>query len=458
MTEKVDVVVIGGGSGGYAAAGITGKAGLKTVVIEAAKEMGGLCILRGCMPTKALLETSERMRQIREAEEFGIEVGRPALNFEAMMERKNSLVKEFQHYRVQGLENGPFEIVREKGKFLDPRTVAAGDRIFEAQYIVVSTGSTENIPDVEGLAESPFWTSDEVLEMEELPQEVIVVGTGAVGLESAFFLQGLGVKVRLFSRSLPLLKRVGEEVSTALERRCADLGIEVVEMKALERVSHQDGEFCVTIGDGREFCTEQLIMATGRKPFTEGLDLEKAGFGDDRITIDEQGRTKIPHIYAAGDCASPQLILHLAVKQGEAAGRNIVADSRGLTPVAHWNPDLHMFGIFADPEIVQVGFTEDEARSKGYDPLSVSYPFADQGKGMIVGEKHGVAVLIADRRTGRLLGAAAMGPGVVDHGHCILVAISQGMTAQELLDLPFYHPTLGEIWSYVAEDLVDELA
>ena len=454
-TEQVDVVVIGGGSGGYEAAKVCGKAGLKVVVLDGAEELGGLCILKGCMPTKAWLETTMRRRHILEAGGFGIEVGEPKVDLERVNKRCRDLVNEFQHYRIEGLKNAPFELVRANGEFVGRKTVKAGDRVFEGRRIVVATGSQHLIAPIPGIEEVNYWTSDDLLQVQEVPKSAMILGTGAVGTESAFLLNGLGCEVTIFSRSKPFMSRVGEEVSEAVVKRCEDVGINVVFCSKTEKVEEESGEVVLTFDDGEVYRAEKLVMATGRKPNLEGLNVEAAGFEADtkRLDIDEQARTKVSGIFAAGDCGSPMAVLHLAVKQGNVAGKHIVAELAGTKSEAQWEERLHMFGIFADPEIVQLGLTEKEAREAGYDPVVASYPFADQGKGMIVGEKRGVVMLMADRKSGRLLGAAGLGPGVVDHGHCVLVAIAQRMTVAQFMDVPMYHPTVAEIWSYVGEDL-----
>ncbi|MCH1510160.1 MAG: NAD(P)/FAD-dependent oxidoreductase [Akkermansiaceae bacterium] len=461
MSKEFDLVVIGGGSGGYAAAKTATGRGLNVAVVEGASELGGLCILRGCMPTKALLETSNRLRAIREAGEFGIQVGEPTLDLDALRNRKTRLIDGFKEYRVIGLEKGDFELIRGNATFTSPHTIEVeGHGEFTAKTFVIATGSDERIPPVPGLRESPFWTSDDIVQMPSVPQSVIVVGTGAVGMESAHLLQGLGSEVSIISRRKPLVSSVEPAVSEAMEKRCADLGINLVFGEGLQEVAHDDSGFTLTLSEGTVLNCDQLIMATGRAPRIAQLNLEKAGFEPDlrRIEIDQHSQTSVPHIFAAGDCASPLAVVHLAVMQGETAGAN-VASLLSLQPLeATWGSRLDMFGIFTDPEIVQVGQTLDQAREAGIDAVSAEYRFDDQGKGEIVGEQHGLVMLVADKGSGEILGASGMGPHVIDYAHTITVAISQRLTVADFLKIPSYHPTLGEIWTYVAEELEDELS
>ena len=454
-------MVIGGGSGGYAAAKTAIGRGLNVAVVEGASELGGLCILRGCMPTKALLETSNRLRAIREADEFGIQVGEPTLDLDALRNRKTKLINGFKEYRVIGLKKGDFELIRGSATFTSPHTIEVkGHGEFTAKTFVIATGSDEQIPTVPGLKESPFWTSDDIVQMPSVPPSVIIVGTGAVGMESAHLFQGLGSEVSIISRRKPLVSSVEPAVSKAMEKRCTDLGINLVFGEGLQKVAHDDSGFTLTLSEGTVLNCDQPIMATGRAPRIAQLNLERAGFGPDlrRIEIDQHSQTSVPHIFAAGDCASPLAVVHLAVMQGEAAGANI-ASLLSVRPLeATWDSRLDMFGIFTDPEIVQVGQTLDQAREAGIDAVSAEYRFDDQGKGEIVGEQHGLVMLVADKGSGEILGASGMGPHVIDYAHTITVAISQRLTVTDFLKIPSYHPTLGEIWTYVAEELEDELS
>ncbi|MEJ6645126.1 MAG: NAD(P)/FAD-dependent oxidoreductase [Akkermansiaceae bacterium] len=461
MTQEFDLVVIGGGSGGYAAAKTAVDRGLTVAVVEGARELGGLCILRGCMPTKALLETSNRLRAIREAHEFGIQVAEPTLDLDALRNRKTKLIEGFKEYRVKGLEKGDFKLIRGTASFTSPHTIQVeGLGEVTSKTFVIATGSDERIPPIPGLRESPFWTSDDLVQMPSVPKSVVVVGTGAVGMESAHLFQGLGSKVTVVSRRKPLVTSVEPAVSEAMEKRCTDLGIDLIFGEGLQEVMHGENGFTLKLSEGTTLSCDQLIMATGRAPRIAGLNLEKAGFEPDlrRIAIDEHSQTSVPHIFAAGDCASPLAVVHLAVMQGEAAGANVDSLLKETPLEATWDSRLDMFGIFTDPEIVQVGLTAEAAKEAGLDPVSAEYRFDDQGKGEIVGEKHGLVILTADRATGEIIGASGMGPHVIDYAHTITVAMSQRLTVTDFLKIPSYHPTLGEIWTYVAEELTEALS
>lgn len=465
-TYDYDVLVLGGGSGGYAAAKEAAAGELKVGLIEAADEMGGLCILRGCMPSKTLIETANRLRAIAEADDFGIDVPAGKLRLDDLRARKERLISDFQHWRVKGMKTGDFNLIRGRGRFIDENTIEVvgeeGTKKLTAGHFVISTGSKISVPPIDGLDDIDYWTSDDVVDIPEVPAETVVMGSGAIGMECAMMLAGLGSKVTVLSRSRPLVSGVEPECSEALLKRCEDVGIEVIFEHTAKSVEKDGERVYLKIepkegveGESRTLECDKLLLATGRKPLTEGIGLEVLGLeAGERIEINEYARTKAAHVFAAGDCASPLEVVHLAVKQGEAAGKNLVRELTGQGEEKTWSMELKMLGIFTDPELVQMGLTEEEAREEGYDVWSETYEFAEQGKGEIVGEKRGLVKMVIDRGSRRILGAAGLGPGVVDHGHAVLVALHQKMTIDAFLDVPFYHPTLGEIWTYVGEEFL----
>ncbi len=457
MSENYyDLIVIGGGSGGHAAAQRAGNGGLKVALVDGSEELGGLCILKGCMPSKTLIETADRARAMREAGEFAIAPHEPDVDIDALRARTQRLVGGFQEWREKSMRSGTYELVRGFAKFTGPNEilVSHGVGTMMADHFVVASGSEIFVPEIEGLSDTPYWTSDEVVELPSLPESVAVLGTGAIGMECAHLLEGLGAKVTVIARST-VLGEFDRDISEAMVAISRDREIEVLEQTSITKVSHEGGEFILICnGETRKF--KALVVATGRKPLTDQLDLEKASVvtAKGRIVIDAGCRTSQPHIYAVGDCASPLPVVHLAVIQGEAAAKNIL----NKDCEARWEEDQTMLGIFTDPEVVKVGLSKSEAEERGIECVEAKYDFMDQGKGEIKDARHCFVKLLAAKKDGRILGGAAIGPEVVDSSHVIQMALHQEMTVAELLDVPFYHPTLIEIWTYVAEDLLDELS
>jgi pyruvate/2-oxoglutarate dehydrogenase complex dihydrolipoamide dehydrogenase (E3) component len=459
-SEHFDAMVIGAGSAGYAAARTLSAGGAKVAVLEGAREVGGLCILRGCMPTKALLHAAELRQAFRQAEEWGITAGEVQTDLAKLFAKKDALIAEFAGYRRQQLERGKFTFLRQPGRFTDAHTLALGDgRHLSAQHFVIATGSVIAPPTVPGLAEAGFLTSDDALALRSLPKSLIVLGGGAVAVEFAQFFHRLGTQVTLIQRGHHLLRDMDEdaarELEQALRREGMTLytGTKIVRAEATatgKRLCFEHAGGDVTVE------AEEIFYGLGRTPNTAGLGLAAAGVATHghRIVTNLQQQTSVPHIFAAGDCCGPHEIVHIAIQQAELAARNILHPNR----VETMDYRLLTTVVFTDPAVAQTGLTEREARAKGIEPLVASYPFNDHGKSMILGAKEGFVKLLADRNSGELLGGTCVGPQGGELIHEITVALSRRMTAAELAAVPHYHPTLAEIWTYPAEELADAVA
>lgn len=453
-----DAVVIGGGSAGYAAARTLASGGAGTAVIEGGPEVGGLCILRGCMPTKALLHAAELRHAIREAERWGITAKDVEVDLARLFARKDELIADFAGYRRQQLERGEFEFVRAHARFTDPHTLQLDDgRTVRAGHFVIATGSTVPPPPVPGLAEAGYLTSDDALWLTRLPESLVVLGAGAVGLEFAQFFARLGTKVTVIQRSGQVLRDADEDVARELEKALAREGITLFCGTRLEHAEKAGDGVRIHFRHGDESrCVdaETALHALGRTPATASLNLTAAGVQLDgaRIVTDSRQQTSAPHIFAAGDCCGPHEIVHLAIQQGEVAARNILK-----TGPAEMDYRLLLSVVFTDPAVATVGLTEKTAKAAGHDVIAASYPFNDHGKSMILGCQEGFVKLLADRRTGELLGGACVGPEGGELIHEITAALAKRMTAAELAAMPHYHPTLAEIWTYPAEDLAERV-
>ncbi len=462
-----DLIVIGGGSAGHAAAETAAELGLKTALIESASTLGGLCILRGCMPSKTLIETANRMREIRRAGDFCIQAGKPRVDIAALRKRTEDLVEEFRSYREARMNSGRYELLRGRAEFAGPHeldfTATDGTRRrFAAKAFVIATGSSPAVPEIAGLKDTPYWTSDEVVRLTFLPRHLAVVGAGAVGMECAHLFEGLGSRVTVIARGGSILGRTDPEVGTVIEAESKDRGIRFLKHTTLKKVEYREEKFLLhPEGSGEALEADALLVATGRRPETASLGLEAAGVAVEKgsIIIDERCATSQSHIFAAGDCASPLPVVHLAVIQGETAARNaarLVGDGVRDT-AAEWDRRSAMLAWFTEPQCVEIGFTEREAAADGIPVLSGRQDYADQGKGMIAGCRRGFVKVLADAETGKLVGACGCGPLAAETGHLLQAAISLGLTAAEYAALPHYHPTFAEAWVRAAEDLAAKL-
>ncbi|HTH46735.1 MAG TPA: NAD(P)/FAD-dependent oxidoreductase [Candidatus Limnocylindria bacterium] len=456
-SEHFDTVVIGAGSAGYAAARTLSAGGVKVAVLEGGREVGGLCILRGCMPTKALLHAAELRHAIRQAEDWGITAGPVTVDVAKLFAKKDALITDFAGYRRQQLERGKFSFMLNHGQFTDTHTLALDDgRHLTAGHFIIATGSVIAPPMVPGLTEAGYLTSDDALALRRLPESLVVLGGGAVAVEFAQFFQRLGTRVTLIQRGHHLLRGFDEEAARELEKALRREGMTLYTgTKIVRTEATPTGKQVEFEHEGRTVTieAEEIFYGLGRTPNTTGLALGAAGVTTHghRILTDRQQRTSVPHIFAAGDCCGPHEIVHVAIQQAEVAARNILRphepaemDYRLLTTV-----------VFSDPAVAQTGLTEREAREKGIDLITASYPFNDHGKSMILGAEGGFVKLLADRSTGELLGGACIGPDGGELIHEITVALSKRMTAAELAAVPHYHPTLAEIWTYPAEELAE---
>ncbi len=454
-----DVAVIGGGSGGYAAARTAAGAGLKTAVIEGGEEVGGLCILRGCMPTKALLYAAEVKHLAERAETWGVRAGNVSFDFAKVMARKNAQIKDFADFRIQQLNSKRFKFIRANAQFLDSHTVELSNgKKLSAKNFVIATGSSVAPSPLPQLNEAGFITSDDALALKRLPKSLIVLGGGAIACEFAQFFARFGVKVTLVQRSEHVLKEFDTDAGTEIEKVFRREGIRVFTgTKLLD--AKRKGKLRTILfehkGKTVSASAEEILFALGRVPNTASLDLKDAGVKTEngRVVTNDKMQTSAPHIFAAGDCTGPHEIVHLAVQQGEIAAHNIANPNS-----ARMDYRLLISVVFTDPQVATVGLTEKEAAARKIPFLVASYPFNDHGKSLIMEAKDGFVKLLANPKTGEILGGSCVGPVGGELLHEIVAAMAKRMTVRELAAMPHYHPTLAEIWTYPAEELAAKIS
>jgi pyruvate/2-oxoglutarate dehydrogenase complex dihydrolipoamide dehydrogenase (E3) component len=467
-----DVAILGGGSAGYAAARTATGAGLRTVVIEGGEEVGGLCILRGCMPTKALLYAAEVKHLVEHTETWGVRAGKISFDFKQVMARKNALIRDFADYRVQQLNSRKFKFIRANAQFIDAHTVELGRadlpvgqdarrRVptkITAKNFIIATGSSVGPPPLPQLRDAGYITSDDALALKRLPESLIVLGGGAVACEFAQFFARFGVPVTLIQRSQHILKEFDTDAAIEIEKVFRREGIriftgtKILDAKRkgkLKTVSFAQNGRTISVSAG------EILFALGRAPNTASLGLDRAGVTTERgrIAANELMQTSAPHIYAAGDCTGPHEIVHLAVQQGEIAAHNIA------NPKAPRRMDYRLLiaVMFTEPQVAFVGLTEKAVTARGIPFLAASYPFNDHGKSLIMEAKDGFVKLLANPKSGEILGGACVGPVGGELLHEIVTAMTKRMTVHELAAMPHYHPTLAEIWTYPAEELAGQI-
>jgi pyruvate/2-oxoglutarate dehydrogenase complex dihydrolipoamide dehydrogenase (E3) component len=466
--ETYDFAVIGGGSAGYAAAAAAWRLGLKTCCIEGGKEVGGLCILRGCMPSKTFIESANRFMTLRRAQEYGLRTGKIGFEPGEIFARKRRLIGEFAQYRVGQLASGRFKFLRGHARFLDANRIAVrhldatgepvsvASEVF-ARTVLISTGSTIDVINLPGLAEAGFLTSDSVLDSARVPSSVVVLGGGAIALEFAHYYEAFGSKVTIIQRSPQVLKEADADVAGALVHAYRQRGMEIFCGTRLLRVAPGQPREVYFEHDGRTQVArgEEILYALGRNPAVAGLGLANASVQQGRngaVEVKPTMQTSQRHIFAAGDVTGTYEVVHVAIEQGVLAAQNAARLLRDQ-PLHAIDYRLQLFVMFSEPQVAFAGLTEKAAAAQGIPFRTASYPFSDHGKALVRGETEGFVKLLCHAATGEILGGAVVGPEASELIHEIMVAMYFRATAMQLAVIPHYHPTLSEVWTYPAEEL-----
>jgi len=448
--QELDLIVIGSGPGGYVAAIRAGQLGMKVAVVEKDARYGGTCLLRGCIPTKALLHTAELLEQIREAGSQGIDVGEPSLDIGRAMDRKEEVVSKnargveflFKKNKVEGIRGtgrlaGAHEVEVE-----DPE---GGKTTYRAKNILIATGSVpREIPPapVDG---DKIITSDHVLELREVPESLVVLGAGAVGTEFASIYRSFGSDVTLVEMLPRALPGEDEEVSKELERNLKKRKIKVKTGTKLAAAETTDAGVRVTLeSDKGEETVEasKLLVAIGRAPVSRGLGFEEAGVEiDDRgyLVVDEMMRTTVGHIYAIGDVVDTPWLAHVASAEGILAVEHMAG--KDVRPLDYEQVPMV---TFCDPEVAHVGLTEAQAKERGYEVAVGKFPFTALGKAVISGKTAGFVKIVRDTKYDEVLGVHIIGIHATDLIAEACVALHLETTNQELIETIHAHPTLGE--------------
>jgi len=454
--KSYDFLVLGGGSAGFNAARVASALGLKTAIVDGARQLGGLCILRGCMPSKTLLYSAEMLHLAQKGKTFGLKIHSARADMEAIHARKKKIIADFANYRVAALKHGKFDLIRSQARFLDPHTVELSDgRKLRAKSILVGTGSKVCVPPVSGLRDAKFWTSDDVLDLDFIPKSVIVLGGGIVACELAQFLRRIGSRVTLVQRSPNILRDHSEAASAVVQQAFVDEGIELFAGTEIQSITQDSRGTIVTfLHDSKRLARRatHLFNALGREANTASLNLPSADVrtrSDGQIIINRWQQTSIPHIYAAGDCSGPAEIVHLAVQQGELAARH-AAGVKKLKPVDY---GLLLNVVFTDPQLATIGHLESDLDQRGVKYLVASYPFNDHGKSILMDANYGYVKVIAEPKRGRILGAEIVGKDAGELIHAFSGPLTMRATVFDLLRAPWYHPTLTEIITYPLEEI-----
>ncbi len=453
MGYDFDVAVLGGGSAGTSAARASEDTGARTVMINDG-ELGGLCILRGCMPTKAMLASAHVLHEANHPEAFGLRrEGRVVADFPAIMARKAAMVERFKAAKIASIEAQDYEVIDGRARFVNPEEIEVSGRRIRARAYVIATGSIPTILPIPGLEECGYLTSDDVMRMEAPPKRLVVQGAGPIGLELAQFFARIGSDVLLVNRS-PLLSKCDDDAGAELTRSIEaeerfDLAVPG-KILSLERRDDASIAFEIEAAASGRFVhyADALLMAAGRQPEIADLGLEAAGIdaGDFEIKHDEKLQTSNPRVFVAGDATGCHQILHIANQEGAVAGKNAAKTARSEGGAdERMDYRLKMTVIFSDPPFATVGMNEVELKAAGRRFITGSARFPETGRAITMGTTHGVWKLFADPENGRILGSSILGPRADDLIHLVAQMMFYDGTFEDIAAMPWYHPTLSEV-------------
>ncbi len=444
MAERYDLLVIGAGPGGYVAAIQAAKLGRRTAVAEA-REVGGTCLNRGCIPTKALLHTAGLMDELRQGAPMGVRAEGITLDLDALHAHKREVVDQLRAGVEDLLRANGVDLLRGRGTVQAPGRVTVDGTAYEADRILIATGSQPALPDIPGLTLPGVMTSDDLLaDGSGVPNRLCIVGGGVIGVEFATAYRGLGAQVTVVEYQDRLLPMLDREISQSLAMSLKKRGVTVHTAAALEGVEQGDGGLICTVqikGKPVKIPADGVLVATGRRACTEGLLAPGLDLCLDRgrIPVDEKFATRIPGIYAVGDVIRGSVQLaHAASAQGV----NAVSMMFGKAP-PH-NLEAIPSCVYTQPEIACVGLTADEAKARGIPAKTGKYLMTGNGKTMLVGAGRGFVKLMFHSETDVLLGAQLYCQRATDLVGGLATAMACGLTRQELHKTVFPHPTFSE--------------
>lgn len=462
MAEQTDLLILGGGTGGYIAAIRAAQKGLNVTVVEKNK-VGGTCLHSGCIPTKALLRSAEVFDTIKSAEMFGIETdNKQVANFKKIQERKQSIIDQL-HGGVQGLmKKNKIKVLEGEGAILGPSifspvsgavAVTFNDKSKEEEIIVpknviISTGSTpRSLPNLP-LDEENILSSDGMLQLEELPKSIVIVGGGVIGVEWASLLNSLGVEVTIVEFLDRLLINESSTISRQLKKSLEAKGIKILLSSKVESADIKKGKVDVSIEGQDKLTVDKVMVAIGRTPNVNGFGLQNTSvkYSDKGIEVNEFYQTTEDHIYAIGDCIDTMQLAHVAMKEGELAVAHMLGET--IEPLNYTNVPR---GVYTNPEVASVGYVKDNV-PEGKKVKIGTFNFTGNGKALVYGAKEGFVEVIRDLETDDLLGVSIIGPHATDLISEASTSIYLDATPLEIGEAIHPHPTLTEVIQEAALD------
>jgi len=443
--EKFDVIFLGGGSGGYVGAIRAVDLGKKVCIVEE-RELGGTCLNRGCIPTKALLRGAEIFNYIKEGTVFGIKVDSYGYDVDGIYNWKENVVKKLLSGIEYLLKSRNVVVKKGRGKILDNQTIELetnnGKERIKGDNIVIATGSEPAIIPSFKIDGVNILTSDDALKLREIPKDIVIVGAGAIGIEFANFYNAFGTKVtivEMMPQVVPTLK--DKKIATLLQRILNKKGIEIKTGSKIENIEIKNGKVYSILSTGETLESEKVLISIGRKLNSDNIGLENVGIKTEngRIIVDDSLRTNVENIYAIGDVIGGLLLAHKAMKEGEVVAEIIAGENKKMDyRVLPW-------AIFSTPEIASVGLTEEEAKEQGIEVLTGEFPFTANGKAVSMNSTDGMVKVVARKKDKVLIGAQIVGPEASIMIAELALAIKNNLTLDDIADTIHTHPTLPEV-------------
>jgi dihydrolipoamide dehydrogenase len=446
-----DIAVIGTGPAGYVAAIRAAQLGAKVCAVEHAL-LGGVCLNWGCIPTKTLVETALLLEKTRRFEDYGIAVENPRYDFTRLQQRKESIVLKLRDGIAQLFRHHKIEIIEGTGRLTDKNTISiegkgTKDHVRASKTIIASGSEPQQLESI------PFdgkhvLSSTHILELDQVPESLLVVGGGVIGCEFASIFHSFGTKVTIVEIMDQLLPNEDTRMARTLQASFKRRGISLHLKSTVKKITTGDGLVHAILDDGTEIDTEKALVSVGRRLSSANTGVESCGVKVDRgaIITNDRLETNVPGIYAAGDVTGISLLAHTAHHQGICVAENACGMDHKMSY------DVIPSCIYTLPEAGSVGLTESAAKEKGISPVVGRFPFAASSKAVIAGETEGFAQIVAESGTGRILGAQVIGIDATNLLSEIAVLLTMGATVEDIAQTIHPHPTLSEVWLEAALD------
>ena len=453
------LVVLGGGPGGYSAAFLAADLGLEVTLVEADNRLGGTCLLRGCIPSKALLHVAKVLHEARGLRDWGVTFDKMAVSIDRMRERKEAVIDKLSGGLAQLAKRRKIRRIHARGVFVDSQTLqleyAPGDdnpdQRLTFDHCILATGSMPSMPKFLDIGSERVLDSTSALELADVPESMLVIGGGYIGLEMGTVYAELGSQVAVVELTPGLLPGADRDLVKPLEKRLARLFSDVYLDTKVVALSDRGDAVDVQFENAERNWSaayERVLVSVGRRPISSGIGLENTDVRlDERgfVEVDHQQRTHDPHIQAIGDVAGEPMLAHKAAHEGKVAAEVLAGEPAAFEPQAI--PAV----IFTDPEIAWAGLTEEEARRSGRDVAVSQYPWQASGRAIAVGSTDGLTKWLFDPATSRVLGCGIVGAGAGELIAEAVLAIEMGCTARDLAESIHPHPTLSETVGFASE-------